>query len=106
MSLLDEHGELLPTELASMEKITNQSMSQILNHLEELGYIHRRVSKQDKRKSIITLSHRGLTVLKQVRSERDNWLYEAIDQSCSVNEIKTLKKAIEPLRRLVDFENR
>jgi DNA-binding MarR family transcriptional regulator len=36
MSLLDQYGELLPNELAAMEKITNQSMSQILNHLSEL----------------------------------------------------------------------
>src|ERR1700758_3089805 len=56
MSLLDQYGELLPNELASMEKITNQSMSQILNHLDELGYINRRTAKDDKRKSIISLS--------------------------------------------------
>ena len=37
MGLLDLHGELLPNELAAMEKITTQSMSQILNHLYELG---------------------------------------------------------------------
>ena len=42
ISLLDLHKELLPSELASMEKITTQSISQILNHLEELGYINRK----------------------------------------------------------------
>ena len=103
MSLLDQHGELLPNELASMEKITNQSMSQILNHLSELGYINRRISKEDKRKSIISLSAKGAAVLKQVRSERDSWLFEAINQTCSAEEIKILKKAIEPLKRLVEF---
>ncbi len=51
MSLLDQHGELLPNELAGMEKITNQSMSQILNHLAELGYINSRTSKEDIRRS-------------------------------------------------------
>ncbi|MEI9933755.1 MAG: helix-turn-helix domain-containing protein [Ferruginibacter sp.] len=45
LALLDVHKELLPSELAAMEKITTQSMSQILNHLFELGYIHRRISK-------------------------------------------------------------
>jgi DNA-binding MarR family transcriptional regulator len=105
MSLLDQYGELLPNELAAMEKITNQSMSQILNHLAGLGYINRRISKKDKRKSIITLSAKGSTVLKQVRSERDNWLYQAIDQTCTASEIEILKKAIQPLKRLVDFED-
>ncbi|HEY2726659.1 MAG TPA: helix-turn-helix domain-containing protein, partial [Parafilimonas sp.] len=51
MGLLQQEGELLPNELAAMEKITGQSMSQILNHLSELGYINRRSSKEDKRKS-------------------------------------------------------
>ncbi len=44
ISLLDQHKELLPSELAAMEKITTQSMSQILNHLLELGYITRKTS--------------------------------------------------------------
>ncbi|HEY2722447.1 MAG TPA: MarR family transcriptional regulator [Chitinophagaceae bacterium] len=105
MSLLDLHGELLPNELASMEKITNQSMSQILNHLSELGYINRRVSKEDKRKSIVTLSMSGAAFLKQMRSERDSWLYQAINQTCSADEVELLKKAIAPLKQLVDFED-
>ena len=105
MGLLDLHGELLPNELASMEKITNQSMSQILNHLYELGYINRRISKQDKRKSIISLSAKGATTLKQVRSERDSWLYQAITKECTEEEIQVLKKALAPLSKLVDFED-
>jgi len=105
MGLLDQHGELLPNELAGMEKITNQSMSQILNHLTDLGYINRRISKDDKRKSIISLSAKGSSVLRQVRSERDSWLYHAINQTSTAEEIEILKKAIEPLRRLIDFED-
>jgi DNA-binding MarR family transcriptional regulator len=105
MSLLDQHGELLPNELASMEKITSQSMSQILNHLYALGYINRRISKEDKRKSIISLSAKGATTLKQVRSERDSWLYQAIAKECSPEEIALLKKALVPLSKLVDFED-
>jgi DNA-binding MarR family transcriptional regulator len=105
MGLLDQHRELLPNKLASMEKITNQSMSQILNHLSGLGYINRRTSKEDKRKSIITLSPKGASVLRQVRSERDNWLYYAINQTCTADEIGILKKAIQPLTRVVNFED-
>jgi DNA-binding MarR family transcriptional regulator len=105
LSLLDQHGELLPNELASMEKITNQSMSQILNHLAEFGYINRRTSKEDKRKAIISLSAKGAAVLKQVRSERDNWLYRAISETCSEEEIQLLKRSVKPLKKLIDFED-
>ena len=104
MSLLYQHKKLMPTELASMEKITNQSMSQILNHLSELGYINRRISKEDKRKSLISLSAKGAAVLKQVRSERDSWLYQALSKSCSAEELDVLKKALGPLKKLVEFE--
>ena len=74
MALLQQHTELLPSELASMEKITNQSMSQILNHLLELGYISRTASETDKRKVLISLTEPGEKTLTQMRSERDEWL--------------------------------
>lgn len=104
LSLLDHHKELFPSELAAMEKITTQSMSQILNHLLELGYIKRRLSDTDKRKSIITLSKSGQTVLYKVRDERDEWLAKALQESCSAKELELLRHAIAPLTRLVDFD--
>ena len=104
MSLLLQHKELLPSELASMEKITNQSMSQVLNHLLELGYINRKASETDKRKVIISLSESGERTLLQVRAERDEWLSKAISETCSEEEVSALKRAIGPLTKLVDFE--
>jgi DNA-binding MarR family transcriptional regulator len=104
IALLDQHKELLPNELASMEKITTQSMSQILNHLLELGYINRRISKTDKRKSIISLSKAGQNVLYKVRNERDEWLNKALQETCSVKEQEILQRAIIPLTKLVDFD--
>ena len=104
MVLLQQHTELLPSELASMEKITNQSMSQILNHLLELGYINRNISETDKRKVLISLTESGEKMLAQVRSERDEWLLRAIAETCSDEEVLLLKQAIGPLTKLVDFE--
>ena len=104
IALLDQHNELLPNELAAMEKITTQSMSQILNHLLELGYITRRISKTDKRKSIITLSKTGQNILYKVRNERDEWLNKALQEACSGKEQEMLRRAIVPLTRLVDFD--
>ncbi len=103
IGLLDQHKELLPNELAAMEKITTQSMSQILNHLLELGYITRRISATDKRKAIISLSKDGQHVLHKVRNERDEWLNKALTETCSAKEQDLLRRAIEPLTRLVDY---
>ena len=102
--LLYQHKELLPSELASMEKITNQSMSQMLNHLLELGYITRTASDTDKRKVMISLTELGEQTIVQVRSERDEWLAKAISESCNEEEVACLKQVIGPLTKLVDFE--
>jgi DNA-binding MarR family transcriptional regulator len=103
MALLLQHKKLLPSELASMEKITNQSMSQVLNHLLEVGYISRKASETDKRKVIISLTELGERTILQVRAEREEWLLKAISETCSEEEVLVLKQAIGPLTKLVDF---
>lgn len=104
IALLQQHGALLPTELATMEMITNQSMSQVLNHLSELGYITRTASQTDKRKVNISLSRSGEDILSQLRHERDEWLAEAIMKTCSPAEQDILKQAAPILTKLVDFK--
>jgi DNA-binding MarR family transcriptional regulator len=104
LASLIQHKELLPSELASMEKITNQSMSQILGHLLELGYIRRRASDTDKRKVLISLTEAGEKTILQMRHERDEWLAKLIQATCTSEEEELLKKAIAPLTKMVDFE--
>jgi DNA-binding MarR family transcriptional regulator len=104
ISLLDQHRELLPSELAAMEKITSQSMSQILNHLLELGYITRKTSATDKRKVFISLSKAGRDMLHAIRHERDEWLQATLNRICAHREQELLRQAIGPLTRLVDFD--
>jgi DNA-binding MarR family transcriptional regulator len=87
-----------------MEVITNQSMSQVLNHLSELGYIVRTASETDKRKVNISLSEAGANMLLQFRHERDEWLAGAIDATYTEAEKELLKQALEPLSRLVEFK--
>jgi DNA-binding MarR family transcriptional regulator len=104
MGLLNQHKQLLPSELAAIEKITNQSMSQILNHLFGLGYVTRTASATDKRKVLIALTAEGERVLLQVRSEREQWLSKAIEQTCSPEEQAILKQAVNILGKVVEFE--
>jgi DNA-binding MarR family transcriptional regulator len=103
-ALLNQHKQMLPSELASIEKITNQSMSQILSHLDELGYIVRTPSETDKRKVFISLSESGESILMKMRSEREEWLIKAINDTCTHQERELLKKVITPLTKLVDYE--
>ncbi|MBB3054606.1 MarR family winged helix-turn-helix transcriptional regulator [Mucilaginibacter gotjawali] len=104
MGLLYEHKALLPSELAAMEMITNQSMSQVLNHLFEMGYIIRIPSATDKRKVNISLSEEGEKIFLQFKNERDEWLLNAIEKTCTPEEKELLKKIIVPFTKLVEFK--
>ena len=59
LSYLYREKSLSPSELAEINKIKKQSMSQVLAHLEELKLIRRVVSKEDKRKVAISLTGMG-----------------------------------------------
>jgi len=104
LALLDEHKEMLPSELATAEKITSQSMSTILNHLSESGYIKRKLSATDKRKVLVSLTREGQNILYKRRHERDEWLNHAIQDTFTQREQDLLRKMIEPLSRLIDYE--
>ena len=104
LKLLDQHEQLLPSELAAMEKVTTQSMSQILKHLTEVGYITRQSLETDKRKVSITLSAAGKAVLQNVQLEVDEWLHKALQETCSAEELASVRQALPVLTKLVDFE--
>ena len=97
-------GSLLPSELAANEHITNQSMSQIVAHLLELGYINRTPSETDGRKVLISLTAEGVKILDTIRSERDEWLLKAIKETCTAEEQEIIKRVVGPLTKIIDFE--
>ena len=95
---------LLPSELAALTRITTQSMSQILNKMEQRELIVRTPSEKDKRKVYISLSEKGMEQVKQTRYEKEEWLKGAIEQSLSKEEMALLEKAIPVLRKLAETE--
>ena len=104
MSQLYQNQSMLPSELAANEHITNQSMSQVLNHLDEFGYIRRTPSDIDKRKVHISLTETGQATWTQLKHERDEWLHKAIISTCTPEEQELFKQMIGPLQKLVDFK--
>ena len=101
MAQLYTNKAMLPSELAANEMITNQSMSQVLNHLFELGYITRTASATDGRKVNISLSEQGEHTLQQFRHERDEWLADAIVRACTPDEQELLKQVLVPLGKIL-----
>jgi DNA-binding MarR family transcriptional regulator len=101
---LSQQQPLLPSELAAREKVTTQAMSQILNHLTELGYITREPAATDKRKVLIALSDAGQATLAIMQQEVNDWLDQALQQTCSAAELETLRQSLQVLVKLVEFK--
>jgi len=104
MSSLHHNKAMLPSELAAIEMITNQSMSQVLNKLLDHGYIVRIPSETDKRKVNISLSKEGEETFLKFKHERDEWLLKAIKATCTNEEQQLLKAVITPITKLIDFK--
>ncbi|RZK61868.1 MAG: MarR family transcriptional regulator [Hymenobacter sp.] len=102
--LLDQHPHLLPSELAAREKVTTQSMSQILSRLAARGYLTRQPSPTDRRKVHVAIADAGRALLQTARQERDEWLHEALAAHCSAQELATLRQALPVLQKIVDSE--
>ncbi|WP_448701875.1 MarR family winged helix-turn-helix transcriptional regulator [Mucilaginibacter sp. AW1-3] len=104
IALIYNNGTMLASELALAEKITTQSMSQVINHLFELELISKTPSETDKRKVLISLTEAGKEVINKARTEKDEWLSDAIADALTPEEHDTLTKALGALTKLVDFD--
>ena len=99
---LYQHERLLPTELAQFEKVTTQSMSQVVSHLFELGLIKKTPSDADKRKTYLSLTDQGRHWIEQARQEKQEWLAQVLHQKTSEKEKEILAAAADILNRLAD----
>jgi DNA-binding MarR family transcriptional regulator len=102
MGLLYQHQELPPSELAQIEKVTTQSMSQVINHLFELNFISKNPSGDDKRKVLLSLTPSGKAYIEQSRLEKQEWLAQTLHEKTSAQEKEVLAKAMQVLTKLVD----
>ena len=102
LSMVYQHSKMLPSELAAKEKVTGQSMSQIINKLSQNGYLEKTPSLEDKRKVIITITSKGKEFIELKRSKSQEWLAKAISEKTTKDEKETLMSAILVLTKLVD----
>lgn len=101
LSLIYDYGELLPGELATMEKVTTQAMSQVLSRLEDMGLVKRTPGAEDRRKVIVTLTDAGKKGVRQRAGEKEEWLTRSIAKKLNDREKKVLGEAIEVLIKLI-----
>lgn len=97
-----QYSKMLPSELAAKEKVTSQSMSQIIRKLELNGYIEKTPSTEDKRKVIISITSKGKEFIELKKNKSHEWLEKAISEKTSEAEKKILLSAITILTKLVE----
>jgi DNA-binding MarR family transcriptional regulator len=101
LSLIYDYGDLLPGELAAMEKVSTQAMSQVLNRLLERGMIKRTPDQVDRRRVIVTLTDAGKKRMRQTISDKQEWLTRSIAEKLNGREKQTLADAIGVLTKLI-----
>ncbi|MDB5210173.1 MAG: MarR family transcriptional regulator [Sediminibacterium sp.] len=96
-----QNGEILPSALALIEKVSNQSMSQTVNKLLRHGYIRKTVSGEDKRKVIVTVTTAGKKLIEKKRHEKEEWLAKSITDKTTQKEKQILIQATQVLTKLI-----
>ena len=102
LGLLYPNIQLAPSDIARTEKVTTQSMSQVVNHLVELDFILRTPSADDGRKTLLSLTDAGRLRVEQARQEKQEWLAKALHEKVSEAEKDLLTDALQILTKLVD----
>jgi DNA-binding MarR family transcriptional regulator len=102
MGSLYRNAGLPPSTLAQLEKVSTQSMSQIINHLYELELIDKTPSGDDKRMVLLSLTPTGRAYVEDARQRKQEWLAHALQQKVSPAEKDVLMEAMEILTKIIE----
>ena len=100
--LLADSEQLFPSELCVQLNLSSQYVSQVLNNLERLGIILRKAAETDKRKSYAVITQKGRKRLNDTRQEREEWLATSISNVYSIEEKRSIQKAVQLLGGLTE----
>jgi DNA-binding MarR family transcriptional regulator len=90
-------------ELAQHLEISASAVSQLLNKLEDKGYIKRELNKENRRETLLCLdvqAERYFNSLLQLENEINETVYEKL----SVEDLKELLRILEKLNDLIELE--
>jgi DNA-binding MarR family transcriptional regulator len=94
-------GPSTTAALARAEMLTPQSMGGTLAALEERGYVARTADASDARCRTVSITDSGRQVLLDGRKARQDWLARTIGDKLDADEQRTLREALELLKRVV-----
>jgi DNA-binding MarR family transcriptional regulator len=97
---LDRAGPTTVTALAHSERISVQSMGATLAALEKLGLIQRESDPDDGRRSVLSITPAGKSVLTDKHNARGEQLAQALSEGFSPAELRELMVAAPLIERL------
>jgi DNA-binding MarR family transcriptional regulator len=99
------HSEALtPSELAAIEGLQTQSLTRVLNELEEQGRIRRSRSAVDARRQNVVITDAGREALREHVRDGNDWLASALRQHLSPAERGVLQIAAGLLEQVAASE--
>jgi DNA-binding MarR family transcriptional regulator len=97
-------GPATVSELAHAEHVRRQSMAETVAALRVQDLITSAQDPDDGRKSLISATDKGRSLLATIPAAREAWLTAAIQQALSPGEEQTLLKAAAIMNRLADSD--
>ena len=104
LARLDRDGTRHISSLAASERVRPQSMAQTVAELESDGLVQRRADPTDGRRFLIDMTAKGRRMLEADRQRRQGWLTDAITTEFTSDERALLRRAVQLLHKLSEFE--
>lgn len=93
-------GTGTPTRIATELGLQSSNLAQVLGELDRRGLIQRTPDPSDKRKVRLALTQAGLTLVRESRGRRDQWLSDAMHACLSAEEQAQLLAAGALIQRV------
>jgi DNA-binding MarR family transcriptional regulator len=98
---LEQDGPAAVSSLARAEGMRPQSMSSVVKVLQDEGLVRGSANPNDRRQTLMALTRKCETRLKDGRAARQDWLASTIQRELSAQEQERLSEALALLSRLI-----
>jgi len=99
LAIIDLHGPLSLSDVASRENLSAPTITKIVTRLESQGLIERLGDPNDRRVSLVAVSKNGAALLERLRSSRTAYLHRKLRQ-LSDEDLSRLLAALPVLEAL------
>ena len=105
LSHLRRRGPLTPGQVAALERVQPQSLTRALASLEADHLITREADPADGRRSLVSITGKGLLAIRHDMGQRDAWLAQMMAAHLTRTEREMLRLAGDLLERLAEVDD-